>query len=149
MDSEDRPNRRKWRRYDKRDSLFVALRPKFEVVGRLCNISVGGMAFEYNAFQSCSTDGEALVDIFSHPGDIILSKASCKVVHDAKVECSVESPDYHTRRCGVKFRELTAHQKRQLSLLLDGRLPAFHPRSESCFPETPPSATQEGDMFSK
>jgi len=149
MDSEDRPDRRKWRRHDKRDRLFVALRPDFEVVGKLCNISAGGMAFDYNAFQSCSKDGKVLVDVFSHPGDIIISKASCRVVHDARVECAVKSPDYHTRRCGVEFRDLTAHQRWQVSLLLDGRTPEFHLNSESCFPETPPSVTPEGDLLSK
>ncbi|NLI80082.1 MAG: PilZ domain-containing protein [Deltaproteobacteria bacterium] len=120
-------DRRKYRRYDLQKPMFVVLRPDFEVVGKLTNISAGGMAFEYNAFGGHRKVEQSMVDVFSHPSEVVLMKAPCRIVYDHEIEAFTGSMECQSRRCGVEFCDLSERQQGQLKKVLEMQASATLP----------------------
>lgn len=104
--------RRLHERYELKDRIFITIRPEFERIGWLTDISKGGVSFEYTKIQEYSPLTEKIqVDIFSSPKIFDLSNLPCKLVYDtpvAKGAGFMESIE--TRRCGLIFQEMSQHQ---------------------------------------
>ena len=104
-------------RVDKR--TFAALRPVFDKLGRIVDISEQGLAFEYVCYnravqKSLMEEGlETELDILVASDDFYLPRIPCSVVHDEQINEEHESGslDVVVRRCGLRFGDLTTEQK--------------------------------------
>ena len=111
------PERRQFTRFLVPNDTFAALGPSFTKVGRIKDLSIGGLALEY------LTDGESglehsQVDIFIKEGKFHLSKLPCKIVYDIRLEPSgaIQAPAgalVH-KCCGVKLGRLSKNKKKRL-----------------------------------
>jgi hypothetical protein len=115
-------DRRRSPRYTVKDSVFVFPRPHFAVVGRLQDLSRGGACFVYGVFGEGDGDlsDTREIDILLQ-GRFYLSHVPCEVVYDI----GVEHPTLlgiGTRRCGVKFGDLSHHQIESIQSVLKGAI---------------------------
>ena len=112
--------RRKQERYEPQDVTFVAMRPDFTRLGKLLDISRGGLCFQYMAkeYQNVATPSSD-IDIFTSGSEYYLPGVPCKVIYDADVTKKMASfIDVKYRRCGLKFLNLSQEQVNQLDSYL-------------------------------
>lgn len=109
--------RRKYKRLAPKHQAFAALRPEFKSVGRIKDISKGGLAFEYLS----QDDGQhefprSEIDLFTSKGDFYIEKIPCKIVYDNEIKQYKGSLPKISRRkrCAVQFSELS---KKKIVLL--------------------------------
>jgi len=117
-------NTRERRLYERRglkNRLFIAIRPEFDRIGWLTDISKGGVSFEYVAIEDNSPITEKVqVDIFSSPKIFDLSNLPCKLVYDAPIHRENGAMTaVETRRCGLVFEEMTQQQAFQLDAAMN------------------------------
>ncbi len=106
---------RKFDRYLAEDLAFAAFRPRFVKLGKIKDISQGGLAFEYVTTEGQMEDSSE-IDIFMSGARFHMTRVPVKAIYDTKV---VEhdytfAPFVERRRCGVQFGELTQEQAAQL-----------------------------------
>ena len=105
-------------RFLPQDETYVVLRPDFTKLGRLINISKGGLSFQYIAPKKeseVSTD----LDLFTGNNGFYLSRLPCKVIYDIRFPENEESSKlFEHRRCGLEFGEATEVQATQLEVYL-------------------------------
>ncbi|MBI5603821.1 MAG: PilZ domain-containing protein [Deltaproteobacteria bacterium] len=113
-------DRRKYNRYVPPNNTFAALGPNFTTVGRVREISLGGVGLEYITDRSL-TGNPAQVDIFLSENGFHLSKIPCRVVYD--LHLSPPPPDeeapFITKKCGLAFGPLLENQTSQLKDFLE------------------------------
>jgi len=110
--------RRKTVRFLPRTEAYVALRPDFTKLGRLMNISRGGLAFRYLAHQR-QEQAPTHLDLFTSNDGFHLSRLPCKVIYDVRLsEKHRFSTSLERRHCGLEFGEVTELQAIQLELYL-------------------------------
>lgn len=110
--SEEQVERRKHKLFRVLRTVFVAVRPHFDTVGRLIDIGMDGLAFAYLDSEKRARKSLEL-DIFSKNGDFYLQKVPCETISDLKAYESPFGPII-MRKCTVKFEELTPRQKTDL-----------------------------------
>ena len=116
------PERRKTVRFLPRDETYVALRPDFTKLGRLTNISKGGLSFQYIAPKG-ESEGSTHLDLFTGNNGFYLSRLACKVIYDNRLfENNTSSTSLEHRRCGLEFGEATQVQAAQLDLYLENHV---------------------------
>jgi c-di-GMP-binding flagellar brake protein YcgR len=111
-------DRRRFHRFGMKNAVFITFRPEFDMIGKLTDISAGGLAFEYNSFEDREKSDVVEIALFSHPKDYSLPKAVCRVVYDREVEGCFSFKGFQTRRCGLEFYELNLDQMLQLDMLM-------------------------------
>ncbi len=111
-------DRRRFHRFGIKNAVFITFRPEFDMIGKLTDISAGGLAFEYNSFGDREKSELVEIALFSHPKDYSLPKAVCRVVYDREVEDCYSFKGFQTRRCGLEFCDLTSDQMLQLDMLM-------------------------------
>jgi len=113
MDSE----RRQFTRFLAPDNTFAALGPSFTKVGRIRDIGISGLAFEYLTDDEPGLENSQ-VDIFIRDDEFRLSRLPCSIVYDIPVEkpadVMVSASRLIHKRCGIVFGRFTEIQKRQL-----------------------------------
>ena len=110
------PERRKTVRFLPQTETYVALRPDFTKLGKLIDISRGGLAFRYIGPEEESR-GPTQLDLFTGNNGFYLSRLPCKVIYDASsLKKETSSPLLERRRCGLEFGEATEAQTAQLDL---------------------------------
>jgi hypothetical protein len=118
MGKKDEIDRRKFHRYAFKNPVFITFRPEFDLIGKLTDISPGGLAFEYNAFDDRERSDMVEIALFSQPKEYSLPKATCRVVYDQEVASCYSFKGFQTRKCGLEFCELNSEQMLQLDLLI-------------------------------
>ena len=118
MDNTLEVERRQSPRYALNTDVFLVFRPEFTKLGKLMDVSGGGVAFEYAVFDHYEKVAAAEVDIFaSEPDQFMLSRVPCRVAYDVKIE-KLTLGGIETRRCGLAFEQLSQTQSELLNLLL-------------------------------
>ena len=115
------------------DTAFAVLRPHFTKLGRIQDISGGGLAFEYIAYEGQKEDSSG-IDIFLSGDHFYLTRIPCKIAYDIKIaeryqtsigrietsigriETSIDRIE--KRRCGLQFGELAEEQAAKLEFFL-------------------------------
>ena len=93
-------------------TVFVAVRPHFNSVGRLIDIGMDGLAFAY--LDTKKRPGKSFeLEIFSKDGDFYLQTIPCETISDLKAYESPFGPII-MRKCTVQFGDLTPRQISQL-----------------------------------
>lgn len=110
-------DRRKASRFIPPDHTFAALGEEFSRVGKVKNISLSGLVFEY-VIDMEFFDAPRRVDIFLSENSFHISNVPCRKVYDlAVLVTSIGGPRHRTltaKRCGVQFGKLSKKQEREL-----------------------------------
>ncbi len=89
-------------------------------LGKLKDISRGGLAFEYITDKEPKKENSQINIFFLSGNKFHLSNVPCKIIYDILIR--KENYQFNkllmTRRCGVKFEELTTIQTKQLEFFL-------------------------------
>ncbi|MBW2605793.1 MAG: PilZ domain-containing protein [Deltaproteobacteria bacterium] len=99
---------------------FAALRGGFKKVGRVKDISIGGVAFTYlsDVDEVNADPHHSQVDIFLSENGFHLSNVPCKIVYDTPVSSNDEVFVVNMIRCGLHFGELAESQLDQLNFFI-------------------------------
>ena len=114
----ERIQQRQQNRFRVQDSAYVALRPSGAEGGRLTNISMSGLMFEYLTDQASSIEATEL-DILLVDGAFELSHVPCQRIWDLPTYELIPTSPLQKRRCGVQFGELTPDQISQLEYFIE------------------------------
>ena len=108
-------------RFLAQDNTIVALRNNSTKIGRVKDISKGGLSFEH-IYEKDSEWDPLEKTLFLWTNGFSMSKVPCRVVYDilAPTPTEYESLTIRliTRRCGVKFEALPEDQMEQLDFFL-------------------------------
>lgn len=116
-------NIRSEKRYRVPDSTYLHLQSEHDIIGRILDISTGGMGFEYVQLWDSDkiTAPETLLSInILDSRNYLLKEAPCKVAYCHDIHS--ESPFAGTVpmfKCGMQFQQLTQAQTSQLHAILD------------------------------
>ena len=111
--------RRKHKRFLAQDKAFAVLRPDYTKLGKIKSISMGGLSFEYIAYEKQLNDASEMDIFISEEGGLLLSKMPCKVIHDFKIdESQILAHRLETRRCRLQFGKLPEEQEVKLRFFL-------------------------------
>ena len=115
---EKKRDRRKKTRFIPPGHTFAALGEKFSRVGKIRNISLDGLVFEY-VIEMEFLDIPQRVDIFLAGNRFHMSRIPCRKIYDRPVHLT-ESSGPHARpliakRCGLQFGKLSDTQERELA----------------------------------
>lgn len=116
--------RRQYPRYPVQDTVFVTFNPDFTKLGRIKDISKGGIAFEYILFDVCNVPSPqeqfVKIDIFKHDRSISLSEIPCKIIYDVRIKNdSNPFSSIETRCTGLQFNGISEEQSRKLQDLIN------------------------------
>ena len=114
-------DKRKDKRFLVGEEIIVALRNSSSRVGRVKDISMGGLSFEHIYDEELEEDPSKR-DVSLWADNHSMADIPCRVVYDIPIS---EPPEYdyltlhfRTRRCGVQFEKLTENQETQLDSFL-------------------------------
>ena len=114
--------RRKYARYLPKENAFAALGREYTRVGKIKNISLGGLAFEYIVGDTLKEDA-AEVDIFLVGNVFHLHNIPCRIVYDFEVHVPHVNNSYvkilTTKRCGLQFKPHSDEIITQLRLFIE------------------------------
>jgi len=113
--------RRRKERLRPREITFVAVRPEFNRLGRLINISRSGLCFQYMEKEAGKDDSAFIeIDLFVSQNGFYLPGVPCRVIYNRVIEESVRSfRSLAYRRCGLHFDELHRDKADQLEIYLN------------------------------
>lgn len=123
--------RRKHPRFLPVKQAYAALGRSFTKVGRIGNISLGGLAFQYLQDPRSLPDDFSTLRIYLAGSSFHISGIPCSIAYDVPVARTHpdEAPwrSLDVMSCGVSFRDLTNAQRSHLLLFLEkhtsGRTP--------------------------
>jgi hypothetical protein len=114
--------RRKNTRFLVGDNVIASLQNGSIKIGKVIDISVGGLSFEHVDSEE-ESNHESKKHILLSVNGFNLPKLSCRVVYDIPVRVAIEYQafpiDFKTRRYGVQFEGLSEYQDRQLKFFLE------------------------------
>lgn len=117
--------RRRYVRYRTPEGVYAAMPDSAERVGPICNISRGGLMFQYLADEGVRIErdnepAEGRITIFLAGQGFLLRDIACRTVHDQPSE----QPDslaygYCLRHCGVAFVDLPEYFAQRLDMVME------------------------------
>jgi hypothetical protein len=103
-------------------NTFAALGRNYTRVGKVKDISLKGLAFEYIAGEGADLNS-ANVDIFLIGNVFHLPNFFCKIVYDIQIYVPHVNNKFieklTTKRCGIQFENLSEENLTQLKLFLE------------------------------
>jgi c-di-GMP-binding flagellar brake protein YcgR len=128
-----RSERRKYVRFKAQENAFVALGTNFSRVGKLKEISIGGLAFEYIDSTKCSCQDFSRVAIFLSDSEFHLSKLPCRLICDREIYVINDNPLFESscriNKCVVQFTDITENQKEKLETFIENHTRGIVPSS--------------------
>ena len=113
---------RKFNRLTVKDSAFAVFRPEFKKLGKIKDISGGGLSCEYLNHKSNNDDLlELEIDILLTDEKFYMSMIPCKVIYDVKSiqnKFTYVNDGMECRLCGLKFKKLPSNMKKDLRFFL-------------------------------
>ena len=104
--------RRQHPRYPIREGEFEIFNRDSKIIGKLNNISRGGLAFQYLPVEDQRAESDTIDIIAKSPGLFYLPAVACRVMYDISVLAEARTfTGAATRLCGVKFAGLNKEQK--------------------------------------
>jgi hypothetical protein len=111
--------KRKFKRYLPDSRAFACLRPGFQKLGKIMDISMGGLAFSYISDKD-SIEKSHGVDIFLSGNNFFLNEIGCRVVYSYRIYSYLISGGMLNEwKCGIKFVSATENQRRELKAFLN------------------------------
>jgi hypothetical protein len=110
---------RRFRRYAVKEDGFDVLSRDLKVVGKLKNISRGGVAYQYTPVNGTKPDSEMIDILGKVPDRFSLLGLDCRTVYDiATLNEDRTFTGSASRLRGLQFKGLTVEQEERLGLLL-------------------------------
>jgi PilZ domain len=108
--------RREKERFRPKKRTFVVFKPQFLKLGKVLDISVDGLCFQYLAKEDQVGDAPAIeADIFMSDNGYYLPDISCKLIWDTEAKEKMTFPiGFQNRRCGLRFVQLNKEQQNKL-----------------------------------
>ena len=115
--------RRKYTRFLAEEDGYAALGANFTKVGKLKDISIGGLAFEYiDCTENCDQDSSRVAIFHSH-NEFHLPNLACRLICNLAITAENEDPQFNRQyaihRCAIQFGEITAKQRKQLEFFIN------------------------------
>ena len=107
-------------RLQPKQMTYVAVRPDFNQLGRLLNISINGLGFQYIA-EGDPGGGTTFfdIDLFINKSSFYLQKIPCERIYDIAITTEQVFPKrLSIRRCGVQYDKLSDEQVDLLNYFL-------------------------------
>jgi hypothetical protein len=108
--------RRKHKRFQVENGSYVVCETSDTGAGRLIDISLDGLTFDYSAIQEPSM-GATELEIYVTYGGFRLYGIPCKPIWDL-ITYEVPTTSLHIRQCGMQFGQLTPQQASQLEYFM-------------------------------
>lgn len=109
--------RRKHKRFHVEDGTFAVLGSRYGKIGRVIDMSMGGLAFTYIAGEE-QDDKSRQLSILLAEDSFHLTKIPFKTVWDTEAK-EVPFSTLALRRRGVEFGDLTEHQISQMQYFVE------------------------------
>jgi hypothetical protein len=114
--------RRRYARYSPQKNAFAALGREYTRVGKIKNIALGGLAFEYIVGEG-SKEAATEADIHLVGNVFHLHNIPCRIIYDVNVHVPHVNNHYvkilTTKRCGLQFKTHTEEIMAQLRFFID------------------------------
>jgi hypothetical protein len=101
--------RRRHKRFQAGEGAYAAVRPQYDKIGQIIDVSRGGLAFRYMVSGS-REDASSELDIFLIGDGFHLDKVPFQTVSDEEISERLSPSSQKMRRCSVQFGELTQMQ---------------------------------------
>ena len=115
--------KRKHIRYLAKEGAYAAFGTHFNKVGKLKDISLGGLAFRYVDNTEDYLNDFETVAIFVSENEFYLPDLACRLIYDFPMHSTDKIQNFKTRfkikRCGLKFTTITDHQQDKLKSFID------------------------------
>ena len=105
--------RRKDVRFQTRKNTYAVLRARGSKLGRVIDISKGGLAFRYVSVGD-RLKGPLELDLLSHQYDYRIDKIPVKIITDLELANKKAFKSTTLKRVGVQFGKLTREQKSKI-----------------------------------
>ena len=119
MDTE----RRKYVRFLPQPNAYAALGASYTKIGKIRDISMGGVAFEYYSGSEELNQHDSTVTIFITVNSFYLENIPCQIISDQPKSGSNKTPvlnaNYRVKRCGLQFMNISEDQRQRLEFFLD------------------------------
>lgn len=133
--------KRKYYRFMARPDTYAAMGPRFTKVGKVRQISIGGLAFEYICTTEKPDRHATKVTVFLCEDEFFLPDIPCRVISDLPNVSLDKNPMfdsiYVVNRCAVQFKTITEDQKRRLEYLLEHHTRGLAPIAIETIPAQP------------
>ena len=115
--------RRKYVRFLVQPNAYAALGSSFTKIGKIRDISMGGVAFEYYSGSEELNQYDSTVTIFITVNNFYLENIPCRLISDLP-KCGfnktpVLNANYMVKRCGLQFTTISEDQRQRLEYFLD------------------------------
>ena len=128
--SEMEHEKRKYTRFKVQDKVYAALGINFSKVGKLKDIRMDGLAFQYieetkNIRQESSNirQESSVIAIFHSEDMFFLPNLACTIIADQpiceNVKMSNVKSRYVAKKCAVRFKDITTYQREKLEFLIN------------------------------
>ena len=108
--------RRQHPRYHVRDSEFEVFSHDSKIMGKLNNISQGGLAFQYLPVEGRRPESETIDIMAKSPDPFFLPEVACLTMYDVSVLAEDRTfTGAAARLCGLKFGRLQKEQTQKLT----------------------------------
>ena len=118
--------RRKFVRFEPVKGAFLVFRPEFAKLGRIQDISMGGLGYRYTVAEGMEGSPECPVrceiDIFLSGNQFYLRRLPCRVAYDIRVKNDQQDPPdvtLESKRCGLQFMDAAKSDPEKLKFFLD------------------------------
>ena len=115
--------RRKSTRFLAEEDAYAALGINFTRVGKLKDISIGGLAFEYIDYTESCVQDSSRVAIFHSQNEFHLPNLACRLICNLTV--TAENDDlpfsrlFVIHRCAIQFGNITAKERKRLEFFIN------------------------------
>ena len=113
--------RRKHPRFKSRDGAFAVLQNRETRLGRVVDVSLGGLAFHYVDGEGPNPVATGMLDIFTVGSSVELRRLPVRTLSD--IPLGDPAGEAGVRRCGVAFLMLAPAQRETLGRLMSDPLP--------------------------
>ncbi len=115
--------RRKYVRFLAEPNSYAAIGASFTKVGKIRDISMGGLAFEYIFTEQISKLPDSKVTIFLTENNYHLPNIPCRVVRNFPKDNADQTPSISsnlvTKQCALKFTSITESQRQSLEYFMN------------------------------
>ena len=102
------------------EDVYAVLGSDKDVIGKLCDISLGGLSCKHLTTSENGYDYDSL-DLFTLNNEFHLTRIPCSVVYSVSMDNGLEMENtmtVKTRRIGVKFNGLSFQHENELKSLM-------------------------------